>query len=226
MRAIERKKARKLRTQGFSIREIAERIECAKSSVSEWVRDIPLTAAQIARLKSNQDKARAKAANHPNSSRCKWARIRQRIIGEAKKEIPKSCSLEKLKIIGASLYWAEGYMASRHSFVFANTDTDMVKLMMCFLIKICKIPLNRIRGRVNIHPHLDINEAAKYWSKISGIPLKQFHKPLLAVSKASKQKRKTLPYGTFRIVISDVTLCSKIKGWIEGMRQWAISSVG
>ena len=226
MKAKERAEARELRKQGHSIREIALKIQCAKSSVSEWVRDIPLTTEQIERLKSNQDKGRAKAANHPNSSKFRWAKIRQQIIDRAKKEVPKNCSLNNLKLIGTSLYWAEGYMASRHSFVFANSDAGMIKLMMRFLIRVCKLPLSRLRGRVNIHPHLDIRAAEKYWSKISGIPLKQFHVPLLAVSRASKQKRKTLPHGTFRIVISDVALCSKIKGWIEGMKQWAISSVG
>ena len=89
-----------------------------------------------------------------------------------------------------------------------------------FLLNVCKISIHKIRGRVNIHPHLDAYVAGKYWSGISGIPLRQFHKPLLAVSRASKQKRKTLPYGTFRIVISDVVLCSKIKGWIEGLAKW------
>ena len=67
MRKIERKNARELRAQGLSLREIAERIECAKSSISEWVRDIQLTSTQIERLELKQDRARAKAANHPNS---------------------------------------------------------------------------------------------------------------------------------------------------------------
>lgn len=226
MRAKEREKARNLRLRGFSIREIAQKIQCAKSSVSGWVRDIPLTSEQIEHLKSNQDRGRAKAANHPNSSKHRWARIRQQIIDSAKNEVPQRCSSENLKLIGAALYWAEGYTASTHSFVFANSDCDMIKLMIEFLTRIYKIPLHKLRGRVNIHPHLDIKKAEKYWSRISGIPIKQFHKPLLAVSKASKQKRKTLPYGTFRIVISDVVLCSKIKGWIEAMRSWAVSSVG
>lgn len=140
--------------------------------------------------------------------------------------MPKRCSLENLRLIASALYWAEGYTASAHSFVFANSDSDMIKLMIKFLTRIYKIPLHKLRRRINIHPHLDIKKAEKYWSKISGIPTKQFHKPLLAVSRASKQKRKALPYGTFRIVVSDVVLCSKIKGWIEGMRPWALSSVG
>ncbi len=226
MKTIEREKARALRRQGLSVRSIAKKINCSKSSISAWVRDIPLTDEQIDKLKSAQDKGRARAANHFNSSKLKWARIRQQAIDLAKKDIPPGCSLNNLKLIGAALYWAEGYTASRNLFVFANTDPCMIKLMMQFLRKVCNVPFNKLRGRVNIHPTLDIESAQRYWSKISGIPLRQFHKPLLAVSIASKQKRKTLPYGTYRIVISDVMLCSRIKGWIEGLKNWAISSVG
>ncbi len=102
----------------------------------------------------------------------------------------------------------------------------MIRLMMLFLIDVCKVQHSKLRGKVNIHPHLDIKGAQKYWSKISGIPIKQFHAPSVAISKAGKQKRQTLPYGTFSVVVSDVVLRSKIKGWIEGMKQWASGATG
>lgn len=226
MKLQEIARARKLRTRGLSLREIVARTNYAKSSISGWIHDIVLTNEQISRLKSNQDKGRAKAANHPNSSRLRWAGIRQGVIDSSKKEISSTCSLEKLRLIGSALYWAEGYTATRNLFVFANCDPAMIKLMMLFLTKVCNVPRRRIRGRVNIHPHLNIKLATEYWSSISKIPIKYFHRPLLAVSKANKQKRKTLPYGTFRIVISDVFLCSRIKGWIEGLKNWALSSAG
>ena len=220
MKAKERDRARELRRNGFSLNEIAKKISCAKSSISVWVQDIPLSVEQIKRLKSVQDRGRAKAALHPNSSRNKWARIRQDAFDGARKEIKAPCSLKTLKFVCSSLYWAEGYNASRNSFVFANSDPGMIRLMMPFLLKVCKVSPERLRGKVNIHPHLDIKAAERYWSKISGIPRKYFYKPLLAVSKASKQKRKTLPYGTFQIILSDVIICSKIKGWIDGIKNW------
>ena len=226
MKTQEMEKARILRKRGLSLNEIVRKIDCSKSSVSVWVRDIALSSEQIGRLKSIQDRGRAKAALHPNSSRFRWAKIRQNAIDKARAEIKYSCSLKILKLVCSSLYWAEGYNASRNSFVFANSDPAMIKLMVCFLLKVCKVSFNKIHGKVNIHPHLNIKAAEKYWSIISGIPRKQFYKPLLAVSRASKQKRKTLPSGTFQIIVSDVMLCSKIKGWIEGVKNWAISSVG
>ena len=229
MKAKEKKLARKLRHKGWSLRAIAVKVDCSKSIVSKWISDIQLTDEQINKLKSNQDKARAKAARHPNSSRQKWERIRNSIKASASKEIPKRCSRDILKILGAALYWAEGYNASRNEIIFANTDPRMIKLMMAFFKRVCNIPDSKFRGKVAIHPHLDINKAEKYWSAISGIPRRQFNKPLTAVSRASKRKRDTLPMGTFSILMGDVYTCSKIKGWIEGLScwsNWADSSVG
>lgn len=227
MRAIERKEARKLRTQGLSIREIAERTGCAKSSVSEWVRDILLTPEQIERLELKQDRARAKAANHPNSPKQKWARIRDDIMRSGEKDIPPLRSLFTLKLIGSVLYWAEGYKASINMVNFSNSDPNMVALMMLFFRKVCKVPEEKFRGVVHIHPHLDKEKAEKFWSEVSGIPVKRFHKTQFGISRASKHKRDTLPLGTFRIVVCDTRLLSRIKGWIQGIGKWnSIRAVG
>lgn len=220
MKAKERKLARKFRRSGWSVRTIAKQTKCSKSSISKWVRDIPLTAEQIAKLKSNQDKARAKAAQHPNSPKLKWERIRNSIIEQSFQEIPRSFSNLDLKILGTALYWAEGYTASRNTVIFANTDPLMIKLMMLFFRKVCKVPEHKFRGKISIHPHLNIKKAEQYWSKISGIPRRLFNKPLLAISRASQGKRDTLPMGTFSILIGDVYTCSKIKGWIKGLAKW------
>lgn len=226
MKTKERQEARALRKQGLSLREIAKITKCSKSVVSYWIKDIPLTEEQIERLKSNQDKGRARAAQHPNSSKQKWEKIRTGITEEAAKEISNDISLNELRLIGAALYWAEGYNATRSYFFFANSNPDMIKVMMRFIRECCKVPPEKIKCRVNIHPHLDVNKAEEYWMGISGIPKKNFNKPLLAVSKASKQKRDTLPMGTFNIGICDVVLLSRIKGWIKGIVIGADSSVG
>ena len=227
MRAKERAAARRLRGQGWSIREIALEIKCAKSSVSGWVRDIPLTPRQIKRLKSNQDKGRAKAANHPNSPKQVWARIRGSIIESAAREIPAECSRRVLKVVGSSLYWAEGCKSVCNMVNFSNSDPKMIVLMMRFFRDVCKVSEEKFRGAVNIHPQRDIKKAVKFWSGISGIPVRQFHKTQIAVSKAGRHKRDS---GTFRIVISDARLQSRIKGWIKGLEEWcdnrAVGAIG
>ncbi len=220
MRSTVSLKAIKLRQQGYSLNEIVERLGCAKSSASVWVRNVKLTALQKQNLRNNQNKARAKASNHPNSPKSKWLRIREEVITKSTHEIPLKPSQLNLILVCAALYWGEGYKKTRNMFVFANTDPEMIVLMMEFVRKICHVPLAKIRGRVNLHPEHPSHISEKYWSNLSGIPITQFHKPLLAIPRSSKGIRKSLPYGTFRIIISDVILVSRIFGWIDGIKKW------
>lgn len=226
MKATERKKARQLRQKGWPVRRIAKFLQCSKGSVSKWVRDIPLTAEQIEKLKTSQAKGRAKAANHPNALKYVWLKIREEITSSSAKEIAAKCDLYTLKLLGAALYWAEGYKNTRNVVLFANSDPLMIGLMMRFFREICKVPEAKFRGSVHIHPHLDGKKAMIYWSKESKIPLNQFHKTQMTISRASKGKRDTLPQGTFSIVISDTRLRSQIEGWIAGIKIWAHSSAG
>ena len=96
----------------------------------------------------------------------------------------------------------------------------MVRLMMRFFREVCRVPEHKFRGAVHIHPHLDAEQARRFWSEMSGIPLVQFHRTQFSVSRASQQKRDTLPFGTFQIVISDVRYRCAIAGWIEGLCRW------
>ena len=226
MKTKKKKLARKLRSDGWSLRAIASEIQCSKSSISRWTQDISLTDEQIKRLRSNQDKGRAKAANHPNSPKKKWEKIRNDIIETSSREISSNSTELNLKILGTALYWAEGYNAARNLFLFSNSNPQMIKIMMKFVREICRIPKDKIKGRVNIHPHLDIKKAETFWSELTKIPQINFNKPALAVSRASKQKKDSLPLGTFNIIICDVVLASRVKGWIKRIAQWADSSVG
>lgn len=220
MKTKEKDFAKKLRRNGYSLRIIAERTGCSKSSISKWVRGISLTPIQIARLKSAQDKGRAKAANHPNSPKHVWNKIRDSIIKSATDEFPAQCSPRTLKIVGTALYWAEGSKLNRNVINFSNADPVMIRLMMLFFRRICEVPNLKFRGVVHIHPHLNKEKAERFWSDVSGIPLGQFHKTQISISRASKNKRDTLPLGTFGIVICDTRIQARIKGWIQGVEKW------
>lgn len=221
MKAKEQKLARALRREGWSVNVIAKQLDCSKSSVGTWVEDIPLTPEQVNRLESNQARARALAANHPHSPKYVWARIRREVTEQAASELAPECDLVTLKAIGSALYWAEGYKRGTGVVGFSNSDPMMIKLMMRFFREVCRVPEDKFRGAMHIHPHLDAVRARAFWSHLTSIPLRQFHKTQTAVSRASQGKRDTLPLGTFCIVVSDTRLKSRIKGWIIGVGHWA-----
>ncbi len=93
---------------------------------------------------------------------------------------------------------------------------------MKFFKRVCKVPKEKFRAHIHIHPHLDIKKAENYWSSISGIPLKQFYKTYSKPNKSSQSKKNSLPFGTFDIYVHSTELFLKIKGWIEGIYQCVI----
>ena len=95
----------------------------------------------------------------------------------------------------------------------------MIKIMMNFFRKICLIPEEKFRLRLQIHPNISENKTKQYWSELTKIPLKQFTKTQTKITKSSKSKRdsNSLPYGTLHVLIFDKSLVDKIKGWIAGL---------
>ena len=213
MKAEEKKLARKLRKKGWSLNEIRHKLRVAKGSISIWVRDIELTLKQKQRLSEKGIKKEVIEKRRKTRLKRENAR-RQIIIDEAKNEL-RSFSKRDLWLIGIALYWGEGSKTLRSGVQFSNSDPRSIQLMMQFFRKICNVPKNKFRGHINIHPHLNVKKAEKYWHNTAGIPLNQFYKTSKQQSRASKRKKDTLPYGTLNIQICSTELFLKIKGWIE-----------
>jgi len=214
MKAIEKKKALIMRSQGKSLKEISNELGVAKSSVSLWVRNISLTETQKHYLKEKglykevrERQRQTRLANEKYK--------RDIIINKALREVPK-ISDRQLWLIGMMLYWGEGGKTQR-TVRFSNSDPDLIKIMMLFFRDICKVPEAKFRAHLHIHKHLDYKEAERYWSKITGIEFPQFYLTYRKQSKASLGKKDSLPNGTLQIYVLDTNLFYKIVGWTRGI---------
>ena len=130
----------------------------------------------------------------------------------------------RLFLVGVALYWAEGYKKGAYgsgwkSVDFANSDTEIIRLMMVFFRKICKVKDSKIKIQVIAHKNVKIEGAVKFWSNITNIPRNQFIKTQCSVNKKSKRKGNTLPNSTMHIRINDVKLFFRIIGWIQYLKK-------
>lgn len=214
MKVKEKLEAITLRKKGWSIKQICRSLGVAKASVSVWVRDIELSPEQLKQLSERGqsmevvERRRKTRLNHENA--------RRQIIVDAAQAQIHSISKQDLFLLGIALYWAEGSKTKRGVVELSNTDPQLIRVAMRFFSEICKVPAEKFRGRICLHPHLDRIRAEKYWSVVSRIPREQFFKTSMQQSRASKKKRDTLPYGTFSIYVCDTELFLKIKGWTQG----------
>ncbi|MCD6429525.1 hypothetical protein J7L09_02430 [bacterium] len=142
----------------------------------------------------------------------KWARWRERIREEAKKEFI-SLSRDPLFIAGIALYWGEGDRQMKNGLVrLGNTDWRLVYTFIEFLERIAKVPRTKIKLALILYPDLLEEECKRFWSQKCKIPLDQFHKTQFI---QGKHPTKKLPYGICNVVVSSRGLKEKIFTWID-----------
>jgi len=216
-----RTQAVRLRTMGFTYREIIQELKVAKSTLAGWVKDIfpPDIEEKIRKIAQKKYKAKTLA----------WARFRsnkirenERIAQERYAEEVWNLSKKDLQLVGTSLYWAEGGKTNRWSFTFYNSDPAINQMMMRFLREVCEVCDEKIRVQLVLHPNIEEISAKRYWSKVLGLDVnRNFNKASYALSPASRGKRpkNRLPYGTVQIYVPGKEICNKIKGWILGLNR-------
>lgn len=214
MKAAERAVARELRAaEGLSIKTIAARLGVSVSSVSRWVADVPLTARQRAALEAADPvAARRWTGTLRNAERCREERRRAQEQGRA-----LVGAAPQLHQIGCMLFWAEG-SKSRNRVVFTNADVEMVRVFVRFLRECYAVDDSRIRLTCNcfLGNGLSLEEIERWWLNELQLPTSSLLPSVVnRPSSASQGKRRTLPYGTARVVVDSTAIVQSIYGAIQ-----------
>lgn len=211
----------KLRKQGKSYNEINKILGIPKGTLSDWFQDLRFSKDIKIKLINEAKNKWARNITDYNKKRAAIILEGARKIQDIESKKIKNISNKELWLLGTALYWAEGSKRERWQVRFTNSDPNMVRFMMYYFRNICNIKEEKFRLTLQIHPNVSEEKAKRYWSNIAEVPPSQFYKTLIAISKASKNKRdpKRLPYGTLRISISDVNAVNRIKGWLKGLTQ-------
>lgn len=212
-----RDEATKLRKRGKSYNEIRCLTGIAKSTLSLWLRNLKIGQKQRIRLLKRSSSSGINALIKRNKEQTTHARLRAKVTSENAAQDVEVMDLEKLKIIGCSLYFGEGGKTPNRV-DFTNSDPRMIVVMMRFFRQVCKVKEEKFRVQLSLHSEPLKNHAVSYWSRITGISEQQFIKVNLKVSDYSKRlRRKKLPFGTIQIRIADVKLFHTIQGWTNGI---------
>ncbi len=222
--------ALKLRLKGFSINEITKKLGVPKSTLSGWLRGVVLSEKARTRIQSRVRQGVYNGLIKRNKLQTHIARQRvARIRNEGKELFPKLTESD-LIVVGAVLYWAEGYKRplfrngkeiTAHVISFVNSDPDMIRIFIRFLIEILHIPRDRINFSMRLYAHINENEALNYWSQVTGATKSCFKKTTYLVSGASKGKRpfNRLPYGTLQVSVNSTDKFSFLMGMIDGVKE-------
>jgi hypothetical protein len=225
-------KALKMRLEGKSYSEITSALNIPKSTLSGWLSNIQISEnLKIAINKRTRSKS-LEGLLKRNRNQTRLARQRaQQIKTTAKNEISE-ISGEGLLLLGAALYWAEGYKrpkvvkgreVTHHPVSLTNSDPELVNMFLRFLRECCDVPEDKIKISIRMFAHQNESKLKEFWSRKTGIKYANFGKTYCGISKSSTGMRpfNRLEWGVVQLVVADTNLFHKIMGYIEKLKELA-----
>ena len=218
----EKKKAIMLRKKGLTYGGILDLVPVAKSTLAIWLKEVKLSKSQ---------KQKFTLAKKLSSLRGGQARRKQRIIKQkniisvAKSEI-KTLSKKEIFLLGVALYWAEGSKEKDYkpgsTFAFSNMDAKIIRVMIIWLLKVCKVKKNMLIFNIFLHKtHKHrVKETRKYWARVTNFPIESFSTIYWKRNKIQTNRKNTEEkyYGVLKIKVKQSSgLVRKIAGWSDGI---------
>lgn len=228
MKAV-RSQALRLRLAGKSYNEIHTVLGIPKSTLSGWFKDVVLSDVARARLSSRIHSGGAMLIQR-NKMQTRRAEQRAHMMRVSAEEKVPILTKRDLLIIGAVLYWEEGYKRLKvkdgkermdHTISFVNSDAEMVSVFVRFLREILDVPSEKIRLSMRLYAHINENEARTHWMRATGLSRERFFKTTYLVSGASKGVRpyNRLPWGTLQVQVCDTAKFHYLIGLIGGVKE-------
>ena len=185
----------------------------AKSSVSEWVRDIELSPDHVGALLARDPVASGQRLGQEAwSRRCRERREAAQADGRR-----RAREGDPLHHAGCMLYWAEGSKTSSQM-VFTNSDVEMMRFFLHFLREAYGVGDDQVRLSVNcfLGNGLSLEQIEAWWLSELGLPASCLRGAAVnRPSAASKGVRRPLVHGTAQLKVHSTALKQSILGAIQ-----------
>lgn len=203
------KEARRLREAGESLKEIADQVGAAVSSVSRWTADILLTTTQSAALELRAAPKRAMGLGRAHIVNSTTAANR---FDRARREGAEE-SLTPGKMLLLGIYWGEG-TKTRKNISVSNTDPAMITTVVHLLITELQLPRERITFSAQVQRTDMVAPAKAFWAHLLSVPEAAI--PIYVLGRVGKHQKDKHPYGTLMLrVTTPGTLLPRLLGWVD-----------
>lgn len=201
----------KLRLQGASYSQIKKRFGVSKSTLSGWLRKYPLSPERIRELR---DFSEQRIENFRNTMRMKREN-RQKLVYQKEKEYLLPLSKKELYIAGLLLYWGEGAKTTPTTTSLSNTNPNIVKFFVYWLLNVFHIPKTKISVKLHLYSDMNEGQETEFWSNVLTLPKTQFKKSYVKLSTLAGLSYKSFGHGTCNIIVCNRDLTEKI---IQGIK--------
>lgn len=210
-----KQKAIALREKGTSYSDIKKKIPVSKSTLSLWLRDMPLSKERIGELRDRNPK---RIERYRETMRLKRkARIDEvfTIVAERIKTIEE----RDLLIGGIFLYMGEGSKTTKGTTALTNTNPDILTLFIKWLY-LHDVPASKIKVQLHLYENMDSKKQILFWSTYLGIDKKQFRKPhIKPVHSDSISYKNKFGQGTCTVLFENVSMYEMTMMYIKYIQE-------
>ncbi|MCK5021758.1 MAG: helix-turn-helix domain-containing protein [Candidatus Pacebacteria bacterium] len=164
----------KLRKEGKSYSQIQGIVKVSKGTLSDWLKNYPLSRERLIKLR---DKNPKRIENYRNTCQKRRGKILKEVYNKVKKDIGKF-SKRDLFIAGLFMYWGEGTKTFNTATSISNTDPAVLKLFIKWLNDF-GIDKKSLRIKLHLYSDMNIKKETKFWVDELSIPISQFRNPYI-----------------------------------------------
>lgn len=204
-----RAEAIKLRLKGYTYGQIKRELNLAKSTLSDWLKNLPLSEEQLSLLSKNRDNSRdIRVKRFRQAAKNKrLLRLTKLFNTQKKKLLP--LSKRELLMAGLFLYWGEGNK-QRGRVAISNTDPRVIQFSIYWMNKILKVPKRKMGILLHLYSDMDNQVEMEFWSQTLGIPKEQFKPPYIKKSTRGGLSYRGFGHGTCNLICLNSALAEKI----------------
>jgi len=180
----------------FSSKEISEKFFCSQTKVNYWL--------SVYKIKKRTISEAIYQKRNPDGNPFLFIK-------------PKSLQEMFLFGLGLGLFWGEGSKRSKHSVRLSNSDPQLVKKFIDFLINIYHIDKNKLRFQLQIHYDLDMNQLLDFWSNYLLIKKTQFFKTTILKNRGDGTYTTKIRYGVIIVNFGNSRLKNLISSQIANI---------
>jgi transposase-like protein len=190
-------KALELRKKGRSYSQIKLELGVSKSTLSYWLREYPLSKERIKELRGNNQK---RIEKFRETMRKKREGRRGRVFVQEKDSL-LPMSERELYIAGLCLYWGEGGKTAEAQLTLSNTDPEMLRFFIKWLMEGLGVKRDQIKARLHIYSDMIEGSELNYWSKALGLRKSQFNKTYIKKNTSKRITYKSRGHGTCNLIV-------------------------
>lgn len=201
-----------LRKQGKTYRQIESELGIARSTLSEWFRDVEWSRHWVQKNNTQNIEASTERIKLMNKGRrIKLDAWYENLDREAESEF-QIYKKDSLFAAGLMLYAGEGSKNESGCIKMANTDFDLHRIFLAFVTRYLESSFDKIKFSLLLYPDLILDACLEKWSKELGISRENFYKTQVI---QGRHKTRKLQFGVGTTILVGIKYQRKLLKWIE-----------